>query len=181
MADRIAVMSGGVLQQYDTPDVIYNQPANIFVAGFVGSPAMNLLPVRAVTSGDAVILESADGWRVPLSPNNARRVLANPSQDLVVGVRHNNVVIRRQEQADTIPGRVYTIEPTGDLTYVHILLGEQIIVASTDPDFHAVADDTIWVTFDQSRLHLFDAQTEQALPALDGAPVRQGQTASSPV
>jgi multiple sugar transport system ATP-binding protein len=181
MADRIAVMSGGVLQQYDTPDVIYNQPANMFVAGFVGSPAMNLLPARAITNGDSITLESPDGWHVPLSAENARRVLTNSGSELVIGVRHNNVVIHQREQPGTIAGRVYTVEPTGDLTYVHIRLGDRIIVASTDPDFHAVADDPVWITFDQTRLHLFDAQTEKALPPLDSLPLREGRQAAPAV
>jgi multiple sugar transport system ATP-binding protein len=181
MADRIAVMNGGILQQYDTPDVIYNQPTNVFVAGFVGSPAMNLLRVTATTSADGVTLESPSGWRLAATGATAKRVQLSPTQDLIIGVRHNNMEIYRQETPGAIPGRVYTIEPTGDLTYVHIRLGDLIIVGSADPEFHATADDPVWVTFDQSRMHLFDAQTEQALPALDGAPIREGQKASSTV
>jgi multiple sugar transport system ATP-binding protein len=181
MADRIAVMNGGLLQQYDTPDIIYNQPANVFVAGFVGSPAMNLLRVTATTNGDGVTLESPAGWHLAATPATAKRVHLSPTQDLIIGVRHNNMEIYRQETPGAIPGRVYTVEPTGDLTYVHIRLGDQIIVGSADPDFQATADDPVWVIFDQSRMHLFDAQTEQALPSLDGAEIRQGQRAPSAV
>src|SRR5882757_7885185 len=73
MADKMAVMNGGVLQQYDTPETVFNTPVNIFVAGFVGSPAMNLIPARV--AGAAV--ESTDGWRYALSPANARKAAAS--------------------------------------------------------------------------------------------------------
>ncbi|MGH2530868.1 MAG: ABC transporter ATP-binding protein [Thermomicrobiales bacterium] len=164
MADRIAVMNLGVLQQYDTPDMIYNHPVNIFVAGFVGSPAMNLLRAKVVSASDQVALEGAGGWRYVLSPANGRRALASGGE-VVLGVRHNNIRLSSEERPGAILGRVYTVEPTGDITYVHVLLGELNIVASTDPDFRATFDDPIWVDFDQERIHLFDGATEQALPS----------------
>ncbi|MGH2558294.1 MAG: ABC transporter ATP-binding protein [Thermomicrobiales bacterium] len=164
MADRIAVMNLGLLQQYDTPDVIYNHPVNMFVAGFVGSPAMNLLRAKVVSAGNDVALEGAGGWRYTLSQANGRRVLASGGE-VALGVRHNNVALSRQERPGAIPGRIYTVEPTGDITYVHVLLGDVNIVASTDPDFRANSDDPIWIDFDQERIHLFDGATEQALPS----------------
>ena len=64
-------------------------------------------------------------------------------------------------------GRVYTVEPTGDLTYVHLKLGEHLLVASTHADFRATPDAPIWIEFDQEHLHLFDAETEQLLEDAD--------------
>src|SRR5579859_5741745 len=70
MADRIAVMSGGTVQQIGSPDEIYDHPANIFVAGFIGSPAMNLLNGVVLDGGDTTVIRG-EGWELPLSPANA--------------------------------------------------------------------------------------------------------------
>jgi multiple sugar transport system ATP-binding protein len=160
MADRIAVMSGGVLQQYDTPENVFTNPLNTFVAGFIGSPAMNLLPVFVRGS----VLESKDGWRMPLAGPHARRVMLAPSADIILGARHGAIMLHLRETPETVPGRIYTIEPTGDLTYAHVMLGTSTIVASIPPDRRLQPDQPVWVAFDPQKLHLFDAKTGQALP-----------------
>lgn len=166
MADRIAVMNGGLLQQYASPDDIYNNPANTFVAGFVGSPAMNLLRGSLSMDGGTTWLVGAEGWRMPL--NAARGTQARQSTgEVIIGVRHGQVRLHRSEIPGAMPARIYTVEPTGDMTFVHIRLGEAIIVASADAGFMAEPDDPIWIEFDQDHVHLFDAHTEQALPRLD--------------
>ena len=176
MADRIAVMNGGVLQQYGTPDEIYNRPSNTFVAGFIGSPAMNLLHGAFVSVDGDGFLRGAGGWEHPLSPANALRAAAG-SGEVVVGVRHNQVRLYRDERPGTIAARIYTVEPTGDLTYVHLLVGKLLLVASADADFRAAPDDPIWIEFDQDHLHLFDARTEATLA--DPTAVADGRSAAS--
>jgi multiple sugar transport system ATP-binding protein len=167
MADKMAVMSAGVLQQYGPPDEVYNHPTNLFVAGFVGSPSMNLVRGRLVQSDGTAAVEG-DGWRYVLSDANARRAVSS-SGEVVVGVRHNRVSLHRAMQPGLMAARIYTVEPTGDITYVHLRLGEQILVASADPAFRASPDDAIWIDFDQSAIHLFDAATSLALPELETA------------
>ncbi len=157
MADRMAVMSGGVLQQYDRPERVYDHPANVFVAGFVGSPAMNLLPVSV--QGDAV---AGEGWHCPLSPEHAARARHAASRELILGARHNAVRLSAAD-ADGIPARVYTIEPTGDVTYVHLRLGAATAIVSAPPDRRFAIDEPVRLIFDQTRLHLFDAQTGRNL------------------
>ncbi|MDP9366128.1 MAG: ABC transporter ATP-binding protein [Chloroflexota bacterium] len=166
MADKIAVMSGGVLQQYGSPDEIYNRPVNTFVAGFIGSPAMNLIRGAFVSADGAGAIRGTDGWEVPLSDANARRTAVS-SGEVVVGVRHNQLRLFREARPGTVATRVYTVEPTGDLTYVHLRLGTSLLVASADAEFRADPDDPLWLEFDQERLHLFDAASDTAL--LDGA------------
>jgi len=168
MADRIAVMNLGVLQQYGTPDEIYHQPVNTFVAGFVGSPAMNLLQGSYAAFDGAGVVRGADGWEIPLSPANAGKAAAS-SGEVVAGIRHGQVALHRQEHPGAVPARVYTVEPTGDLTYVHFRLGDQLLVASTEPGFRATLDDPIWVEFDQEHLHLFDAASGERLAEPEGA------------
>src|SRR5690606_8005279 len=75
MSDKMAVMNGGLLQQYDSPKNVFDNPVNMFVASFVGSPAMSLIPLEAVTRGTEVTLVGPGGWELPLSPENTRKAL----------------------------------------------------------------------------------------------------------
>jgi multiple sugar transport system ATP-binding protein len=161
MADKMAVMNGGVLQQYDAPDRVFANPVNTFVAGFVGSPAMNL--VKAKVAGDA--LQSADGWSLPLSPENARKAASATGGSVVLGARHSTIRLHHEARKGAVAGRVYTVEPTGDVTFAHVYLGSSIVVVSVAPDVKLKSDDNVWLEFDQQRLHLFDGSTEQALRA----------------
>ena len=169
MADKMAVMSGGLLQQYGPPGEIFQHPVNTFVAGFVGSPAMNLLNGTLVHADGQGIIRGDDGWEHPLSPANTARAQAATNGALVLGIRHNQVRLFREERPGCPVARVYTVEPTGDLTYVHLRLGSHLLVASADAEWRANPDDPIWVEFDQAHLHLFDATTELALPLVEAA------------
>ncbi len=161
MADRMAVMHGGVLQQYDTPERVFATPVNTFVAGFVGSPAMNLIGAE-VTQGGAM-LESPQGWRCGLSEANARKALTASTAAVVLGARHSTIGLATEPVAGAVEGRVYTVEPTGDITFVHVMLGTDSIVASVTPDVRLMSNQPVWVMFDQARLHLFDAVSGMAL------------------
>jgi len=165
MADKMAVMSGGLLQQYDAPQRVFENPVNTFVAGFVGSPAMNLVPARAIGAGADIALEGAGGWRFVLSPSNARRVAAARAPELIVGARHSTIRVANAPSADAVPGHIYTVEPTGDVTYAHVRLGVETIIVSVAPDVALAANQLVWLSFDQDRLHLFDAASGDALPA----------------
>ncbi|MGO4125293.1 ABC transporter ATP-binding protein [Inquilinus sp. YAF38] len=163
MADKMAVMSGGVLQQYDTPEQVFEHPVNTFVAGFVGSPAMNL--VRARVTGNGAEIESPDGWRYALSDANARKARAATDGEIVLGARHSTIRLHREAVPGAVAGRVYTVEPTGDITYAHVHLGSAPLVVSVTPDVKLGIDQPVWLEFDQQKLHLFDGKTGRALPA----------------
>jgi multiple sugar transport system ATP-binding protein len=164
MADRMAVMSGGVLQQYDTPAEVFANPVNTFVAGFVGSPAMNLMPAKLAGNGAGAAVQG-DGWQCRLSDANARRAARATSEDVVLGVRHSTIRMHGERRPDAIPATIYTVEPTGDLTYAHCRIGSSNLVASVPSDVQLAADDQVWLAFDQEKLHLFDGRTQEALAA----------------
>ncbi len=163
MSDRIVVMNNGFLQQAGTPDDLYWHPVNLFVAGFIGSPAMNLIPGTLTRHGDTAVIRGTGGWEYPLPPDLGRQAGKAASGEVVLGVRHSDVLLSSEAKPGALAARVYTVEPTGDVTFVHIRLGEHILVASTTAGFRATADDPIWLDFDQKHLHLFDAKTEAAL------------------
>ncbi len=160
MADRMAVMLGGVVQQYDTPARVFENPVNTFVAGFVGSPAMNLVGGKLV--GDS--LEGAGGWRMTLSPANVRRAAEAPAREVILGARHSTIGLATETMPDAVAGRIYTVEPTGDVTYVHVRMGAETLVVSVPATQHLAPDALVWLRFDQDKIHLFDAATGTALP-----------------
>jgi multiple sugar transport system ATP-binding protein len=165
MADRMAVMNGGYLQQYDTPAQVFANPVNIFVASFVGSPAMSLVPLEASTADGNTVLTSAEGWQLELSPKNARKVTKASSKKVVLGARHSTIKLHKSAAPGCVPAKAYTVEPTGDVTFVQAYLSGAIVNISVPPAVSVAPDEQIWLEFDQERMHLFDGETEMALGA----------------
>ncbi len=162
MADRMAVMQGGKLQQYDTPERVYAHPANAFVASFVGSPAMNLIPVRVTDGGVAGGGVAGGGWALDLPPE----LLARARQargGVLLGIRHGAIRLLPSAAPGTVAAEVLTVEPTGDITFLNLRLGDTDLVASVPPEQLIAAGQRLWLTFDMARLHLFDATSERAL------------------
>jgi multiple sugar transport system ATP-binding protein len=162
MADRIAVMSGGIVSQMGTPEEMYQRPANAYVAGFIGSPAMNFLTGAVVSDAGAVVVRG-DGWELPLSPENARRAQASSSGEVIIGIRHGHLRVLPESAGGGPSGRLYTIEPTGDITFVHFYIGDTLLVASTTELFRGRPDQPLRIEFDQQYLYLFDRETQAAL------------------
>jgi multiple sugar transport system ATP-binding protein len=163
MADKMAVMSGGFLQQYDSPAQVFANPVNMFVAGFIGSPAMSLIPLQASTEGGRTVLTGAEGWVLPLSDENARKVAQATSRKVVLGARHSTIRLHTQAVPGAVPAKAYTVEPTGDVTFVQAFVSGAVVNISLPPTVPVEPDQPVWLEFDQARLHLFDGQTEMAL------------------
>ena len=144
LADRIAIMNKGKIQQLGTPDEVYNNPANIFVAGFIGSPPMNLI------KGD---LENG------VFTGAATKVggLGSASRKgVILGVRPEDITVAEAGQGH-LNSALYSLEPTGDQTLVSALAGEQMVVAKGHRSFRQELETPISLSFDTSRCYLFDA------------------------
>jgi len=165
MADRMAVMNGGYLQQYDSPAQVFADPVNIFVASFIGSPAMSLIPLEASAADGNSVLTSAEGWSLELSPRNARKVARATTRTVVLGARHSTIRLHKNAVPGSVQAKAYTVEPTGDVTFVQAFLSGAIVNVSVPPNTAVVPDEQIWLEFDQERMHLFDGATEMALKA----------------
>ncbi len=123
MADKMAVMNGGYLQQYDSPAQVFAHPVNMFVASFVGSPAMSLIPLEASTADGDTVLTSAEGWSLALSPRQCpqgRREQPPGRSCSAHDIRRSSCTRARCPAA--VPAKVYTVEPTGDVTFVQAFL-----------------------------------------------------------
>lgn len=142
LADRIVVMQSGAIQQIGTPDEIYNDPANTFVAGFIGAPPMNLVD-GAVENG----VFRAPGLSVPVAT-------ARSGGGITLGFRPEDCTV--SPGSDTLQGEVYGVEPTGDITYLTLKAGEKMIEVKAHRDYRAELGVPEQVSLDQTRLCLFD-------------------------
>ena len=179
MGDRIAVMNAGVLQQVDTPQVLYDAPVNQFVATFIGSPAMNIFPARVVQHDDRSVIEAGDVFTIGL-PGHLSRPLQNHTDDLIhVGIRPEDIeVVAFAEQANdtnTVRLPVRLVEPLGSETLLHLdgPAGASI-VARVDRRVQFNPGDTAQVAIDTTRIHAFNRHTEEAIGQPDSSAGRPG-------
>jgi len=166
MSDKIAVMSQGKVQQYGTPTDVFHHPANTFVASFIGSPPMNLINASVVHENGQYGLKNSNIHYIPQSARVQAVLARAPSQDVVVGIRHTAMPLALNGHAkeNTIMGEIYTVEPTGDTTFVHIKLGDQHVISSTpDASYMARTGDAIALKLDEDHLHIFDAESTTSL------------------
>jgi multiple sugar transport system ATP-binding protein len=160
LADRIAVLNKGVLQQVDTPENIYDHPVNRFVASFIGSPTMNMLDCNM--AGDDAAL-TAEGWVLTI-PDPARDAIRKAGiGNVVLGVRPEDIALRGQEQHGDLPGEVYAIEPLGDRNIYEVKLGTSIVRIKTPPTFMVQPGERVYMGINRQRIHLFDPKTDQAI------------------
>jgi multiple sugar transport system ATP-binding protein len=160
MGHRIAVLHAGVLQQVGAPLELYERPANLFVAAFIGSPPMNF--AEATVQGGGTTL-GARGFSVPV-PEALRPALAGRDGDAVtLGIRPENLVPEgRAPRGPAAPLRVTVeiAEPLGDEVVVHARLGEDAMVFKQDPHRPAPIGAVLDVALELDALHLFDAKTK---------------------
>ena len=124
-----------------------------------------LIPLTAASKDGRVVLQSPEGWELPLSDANGRKALSAKSSKVVLGGRHSTIKVHKSEVPGSVPGKVYTVEPTGDVTFVQAFLSGAIVNISVPPSVPVAPDEQIWLEFDQERMHLFDGETEMALNA----------------
>jgi multiple sugar transport system ATP-binding protein len=147
MADRIAVLDHGSLQQVGTPDDVYDRPANLFVAQFMGSPPMNTL---TVTRADGCLLADG-GWRFPVPP----RLTDLPAGPLTLGVRPEDVAVGLEPSAGAFAATVFVSEPLGNEVIVNVTVGQALLKVRALPSLRPVRGQTVYLTADPGRLHLF--------------------------
>ena len=156
MADKIVVLHDGVVEQIGAPLDLYDRPANLFVAGFIGSPAMNFIKAR-LEGGEGPTLVTASGVRIPLGATPR----AAPGSEIIMGVRPEHVKLGGPR---AMPARITVIEPTGYETEVIAGFAGQDIVCVLRERLSDRPGDTIALSFD-GPLHFFDPETGKAIAA----------------
>jgi ABC-type sugar transport system ATPase subunit len=155
MSDLVAVMHQGVVQQFGTPAEVYSQPANRFVAGFIGSPPMNFLD-GALNNGRIEV--GAGKLGLP-------KLICGGIVKVVLGIRPQDLQIVPAADSDTLPGKVSLIELLGSEKLVEVELETARVNVQVRADFEVAEKSSIHVRFDPQRLHVFDAETGQAIRA----------------
>ena len=164
MGDRITVMKQGGIEQVGTPDEVYNHPQSLFVAGFVGSPAMNFLPAEFVDGANPRLNVAENAFSVDVEPawREAIRTQATGNQ-FTFGIRSEDIALYTEDGPGRIPTEVYVMEPLGDVNLFDLRVGEHILKAKTLPNFRLNLGDPVWMKMDRAKMHIFDKHTERAV------------------
>jgi multiple sugar transport system ATP-binding protein len=158
MGDMVAVMKDGVIQQYASPKETYDNPVNMFVAGFIGSPSMNFIPAKAIVEEKRCRLKFQE-FNLNF-PQDKKHPLPG---DIIVGIRPEDLSISISEAENTLPFNVLHTEHLGSHMLVHGHCGKTRITASFDSHQTVKVGTTIWLSVNFNKLHAFDPKTGQAL------------------
>jgi multiple sugar transport system ATP-binding protein len=166
MATRIAVMNAGILQQIDTPQNLYDFPANKFVAGFIGSPSMNFFPGKLAQDGGGLAFD-AGSFTISIPSEKAGPYGGFVGKDLVLGIRPEDV-----HDPSYLPGgivesklnaKVDVIEMMGNETFTYFSNGAHEFIGRIDPRSSFRYGDDVEVAFNMDNMHLFNSETEEAI------------------
>ena len=166
LADRIAIMNEGILQQVGTPTDVYLHPANLFVAQFIGSPVMNIAKARVEADGAQarVTLGEADGtFEMPIELHRKIVAAKYPGPDLTLGIRPEGVVVAREAGRGFIPVEAHIIEPLGAYDIVDLRVGRQLLRARTTSGFVGRVGDVVFAKLDAAQTHFFNSRTGESL------------------
>ncbi len=171
MADRIAVLNFGEIQQFDTPERIFNLPANRFVANFVGEPSMNFLPCSIRQDGKNFYVEG-DGFQVAIEESwiKGSKAWGKEENSLTLGIRPEHILLQPEEkrkEKNLIGGKIYVVEPLGTESIYDIEVGNKVVrvraITSQTRFLNTKMGHPAWLEFDPDRIYLFDSKTEETL------------------
>jgi len=171
MASRIAVMNKGKLQQLDTPQMLYDHPANLFVAGFIGSPAMNFFNGKVVVEDGQMIVD-LDTFRVKVPQHDMARYESVVGKDIIFGIRPED--IHKPEfappgiVAELVDVTVDVTELMGNEIFLYLVNGTHSFTARVDPRTQATFGDQLQVAFNMDNFHIFDPSLDPENPPVVG-------------
>ncbi len=154
MADKIVVMRDGVVEQVGAPLDLYDRPANVFVAGFIGSPSMNFVPGRLSMESGRLAFVSDKGTVLPVPEGTPSH-----GEPVIYGIRPEHIDVR----PEGMPATISVLEPTGSETQIFAHLGGDAIMAAVRDRIAALPGEAISLRFDPARVHLFDAKSGRRL------------------
>jgi multiple sugar transport system ATP-binding protein len=177
MGERIAVMSEARLQQVGSPQELYDHPDNRFVAGFIGSPSMNLLDVDVTGSGDAIVLKG-EGVDIPLPKRYKDSIKGHEGKKLVAGVRPEHLDVEIDGPSGTLSGNADVVEYLGNEELIHLTVGEVDVVSLIGSEHRVKPGDDLALKVALEKVHLFDPESTLALDKeRNEADIRRGGAA----
>ncbi|MBN2000364.1 sn-glycerol-3-phosphate ABC transporter ATP-binding protein UgpC [candidate division KSB1 bacterium] len=162
MGDRIVVLRDGIIQQIDSPLNLYNRPVNKFVAGFIGSPAMNFLNGTLVAE-NGLKFKCAQ-LKLTIAEKHQKILAKYLNKEIVLGIRPENLVENiKSQRYQIVKGNVDVVEPMGNEIFLYLSFGENSVVARLNPNTKPVVNTEYSITFDMDKVHYFDPVTEEAI------------------
>jgi len=167
MASRIAVMNKGVLQQLDTPQELYDRPNNLFVAGFIGSPAMNFFQAHIRKDGAALYVDTK-AFAVKIPEDRAAVYMPLAGREVIFGIRpediHNPDFAPPGIHAAPVEAKVDVTELMGNEIFLYLISGDDNYVARVDPRTRFQIGDTVQIVFNMDNFHIFDPAKDAENP-----------------
>ena len=169
MGDRIVVLKDGLIQQVDDPLSLYNQPNNMFVAGFIGSPAMNFMDAKIEKDGDTYYIEGGGTFKIRVPEDKEDYIKDYVDKDVVFGVRPEDIVDTdinhdfEVKEDNSFKADVDVVEPMGSEIYLYLAEEGHSLIARVEAESKAKTGDTISLGVDLRKIHIFDAETEECV------------------
>jgi multiple sugar transport system ATP-binding protein len=166
LADRVVVMNGGVIEQIATPQDLYHHPKTRFVAGFIGSPAMNFLRCRLEQNGSGLRVRLSDAISLPVPASQSARFQALAGKELIFGLRPEHITEPRRNDRDKqceFAATLDVVEPMGMETMVYFTVDGQEVCGRVDPDSATGPGEAMGLYADMDRMHLIDPQSGAVL------------------
>lgn len=167
MATRIAVMNRGLLQQLDTPQELYDRPSNLFVAGFIGSPAMNFFPSKLRKDGPALFVETKE-FSIKIPENKINTYMPFEGKEVIFGIRpediHNPIYVPQNIHVAPVEAKVDVTELMGNEIFLYMLSGDTSFVARVDPRTRFAIGDKVQIIFNMDNMHIFDISSDKENP-----------------
>ena len=162
MGDRITVLKSGRIMQVDTPLNLYHYPANKFVAGFIGSPTMNLIDGELVEREGKVYID-LNGTQIEIASEKAEKLKNHIGKKVVFGIRPENISVSEVEDSFSKEGEINVVEQMGNEEYIYFSLNDQQFTCRLNSNFTQIKSSKTKkiFRFDTSKAHIFDAQTEE--------------------
>lgn len=164
MADKIAIMNQGVLQQVGTAFEVFNSPSNLFVAGFIGSPPMNFINCTLKEENGSYYLDA--GAFAMSIPASLGKIIGekSSSSEVILGVRPEDIIVEEKPVAkNSIKAEVYVTEPMGSEIVIDLKVNGEIIKVKTLKEFKLNIGDEVWIRFSEDKIHIFDRKTEKTI------------------
>ena len=166
MATRIAVINKGVLQQLDSPQMLYDHPNNLFVAGFIGSPAMNFFPGKLRKDNGHIVVDTND-FSLPIPAKKSKPYESHVGKDVIFGIRPENIhdveFVPSNIDSEKVAVKVDVTELMGNEIFLYLVSGKNTFVARVDPRSNLRVGEQATVAFNMDNIHIFDATTEEAI------------------
>ncbi len=162
LADRMAVLNKGVLQQIDTPEKVYQEPKNLFVANFIGNPRMNFIDCTYDKAARQLVT-THENWRISTTDTQRAVLDRHAEQKLTLGIRAEDISLKPLGGGEQYVCEVYVVEPLGDRLLVDVRVGEMRLRVKMPPTFDTKPGDRLGLDIHIEGLHFFSPETEQRL------------------